>query len=63
MLGLGYSSGQGSCHVADETILQSHFDAEQAEFVALANGLDAEQWTTPSLCREWTVREVITHAV
>lgn len=62
-LGLGYSSGPGSCQVADEMILQSHFDAEQAEFVALAHALSVEQWTTPSLCEKWTIHDVITHAI
>jgi len=42
--------------------LQSHFGAEQADFVSLVRGLSDEQWTTPSLCERWTVRDVVTHA-
>jgi uncharacterized protein (TIGR03083 family) len=35
-----------------------------AERAALANdleGLDAERWSTPSLCSEWSVRDVLAH--
>src|SRR5215813_4744604 len=35
-----------------------------AERAALADDLDTltdEQWTTPSLCTEWTVRHVVAH--
>jgi uncharacterized protein (TIGR03083 family) len=35
--------------------------AEQADFVSLARSLNAEHWSTPSLCRGWTVRDVIVH--
>ena len=45
-----------------KSTLQGHFGAEQADFVALVRGLSDEQWTTPSLCERWTVRDVVTHA-
>jgi uncharacterized protein (TIGR03083 family) len=37
------------------------FDAENRAFVSLAEGLTPEQWALPSLCPEWTVRDVVLH--
>jgi uncharacterized protein (TIGR03083 family) len=37
------------------------FAEEHEAFVALARGLTPEQWTLPSLCPAWTVREVVEH--
>jgi uncharacterized protein (TIGR03083 family) len=36
--------------------------AEQAAFVSLASTLTAEQFSTPSLCKGWDVRDVVVHA-
>jgi uncharacterized protein (TIGR03083 family) len=47
--------------MVDRAALQDHFAAEQADFVALAQTLTADQWATPSLCRGWTVRDVVVH--
>jgi uncharacterized protein (TIGR03083 family) len=43
-----------------------HWDTIAAERLALADDLDGltdEQWRTPSLCGDWTVREVLGHLV
>jgi uncharacterized protein (TIGR03083 family) len=43
-----------------------HWDAIATERRALADELDGltdEQWATPSLCGDWTVREVLGHLV
>jgi uncharacterized protein (TIGR03083 family) len=36
---------------------------ERAEFAAFLQGLTAEQWTSPTLCDKWRVREVAIHTV
>ena len=45
----------------DET-LSAAFDTELSAFVELTEGLTSEQWQLPSLCSEWTVRDVVVHA-
>ena len=35
--------------------------AERLAVVALLAGLTPEEWSTPSLCGAWTVREVAAH--
>jgi uncharacterized protein (TIGR03083 family) len=35
--------------------------AERAQFVELLDGLSAEQWDAPTLCTEWSVRQVVAH--
>lgn len=37
--------------------------AERSEFVALLQDLAPQQWDAPSLCRGWTVRDVVAHTV
>jgi uncharacterized protein (TIGR03083 family) len=44
----------------DETI-SAAFDAELAAFSALTRGLTTAQWQLPSLCTDWTVRDVVVH--
>lgn len=34
---------------------------ERLSLARMVSPLSAEQWTTPSLCAEWTVREVVAH--
>jgi uncharacterized protein (TIGR03083 family) len=36
-------------------------DAQRADLADFLDTLTAEQWTTPSLCEGWTVRDVATH--
>lgn len=36
-------------------------DTERAELADLLEGLDAGQWTAPSLCEGWRVRDVAAH--
>ena len=37
------------------------FEDEQESFANLINGFTPEQWELPSLCPQWTVREVVLH--
>lgn len=37
--------------------------AERSEFVALLQDLTPQQWDAASLCRDWTVRDVVAHTV
>jgi uncharacterized protein (TIGR03083 family) len=37
--------------------------AERAALIADLEGLDDQQWEEPSLCEEWTVRDVVAHMV
>ena len=37
------------------------FDVELAAVVEVAGGMSPEQWQMPSLCTEWTVRDVFHH--
>jgi len=34
--------------------------AEQAEFAAMLRTLSPEEWSTPSLCSKWSVRDAFT---
>lgn len=36
---------------------------ERADFAAFLHSLSPGQWDAPTLCAEWTVREVVTHVV
>jgi uncharacterized protein (TIGR03083 family) len=36
---------------------------EREEFAALLEGLTPQQWTSPTLCEQWRVREVALHTV
>lgn len=45
----------------DRTSLRRHIDDEQAEFVALLRQLSEQDWSRASLCRGWSVRDVVTH--
>ena len=45
----------------DDPNLQSQYEAEHTDFVALARGLTDQQWESPSLCEQWTVRDVVIH--
>ncbi len=47
--------------MADPRELRTMIEAEQAEFTELARRLTTEQWQTPSLCRGWSVHDVVTH--
>jgi len=37
-------------------------EAEHADFVSLVRRLTLEQWSVPSLCEGWSVRDVVVHA-
>jgi uncharacterized protein (TIGR03083 family) len=37
-------------------------EAEHADFVSLVRRLTSEQWSAPSLCEAWSVRDVVVHA-
>ena len=42
-------------------VLRRMIEDEQAQFVALLRSLSPDQWKVPSLCRGWTVRDVVMH--
>lgn len=46
---------------ADRATLRRMVEDEQGEFVALLRGLTPGQWAAPSLCRRWSVRDVVIH--
>jgi len=48
--------------MAEDPNLPNQYAAEHADFVALARELTDEQWAAPSLCEQWTVRDVVIHA-
>jgi uncharacterized protein (TIGR03083 family) len=37
--------------------------AEREEFAALLEGLTPQQWESPTLCRGWRVRDVVSHVI
>src|SRR5262245_1341749 len=37
--------------------------AQGHQLAELLDGLDEAQWRTPSLCADWTVREVVGHLI
>ena len=41
--------------------LWRYIDTERAGLADMLDGLTAEQWSTPSLCKSWTVRDVAVH--
>jgi uncharacterized protein (TIGR03083 family) len=47
--------------MAGDPNLQSQYAAEHTDFVVLARELTDEQWESPSLCEQWTVRDVVIH--
>lgn len=38
-------------------------EQERGDLLALLSGLTPAQWDTPSLCKDWSVRDVATHVV
>ena len=46
----------------DAVVVRAMFTAEQAATVDLARDVAPEQWARPSLCSEWSVRDVLAHA-
>jgi uncharacterized protein (TIGR03083 family) len=47
--------------VTDNAELREMVEDEQAEFVAMLGPLTPGQWSTPSLCRGWSVKDVVIH--
>jgi uncharacterized protein (TIGR03083 family) len=47
--------------MTDAYTLRNMVEAEQAEFTALLQGLTPEQWDAQSLCRGWSVHDVVIH--
>src|SRR5215212_3125883 len=45
----------------DEHAVWRVIDEERSRLADLMEELDESAWRTPSLCREWTVREVAAH--
>lgn len=44
-----------------ETDITTETFAERARLVSLLEGLDSDQWASPSLCVGWRMREVVAH--
>lgn len=51
------------CHHAGVTTVRTLARAERAEFADLLAALTPEQWSMPSLCPGWTVRDVAAHTI
>ncbi len=47
--------------MTDAYVLREMVGAEQVEFAALLRGLTPEQWAAASLCRGWSVHDVVIH--
>ncbi len=47
--------------MTDAYALRNMVADEQADFVALLQGLTPEQWEAPSLCRAWSVHDTVIH--
>ncbi|GGD29848.1 maleylpyruvate isomerase family mycothiol-dependent enzyme [Nocardioides daphniae] len=45
----------------DSDTIWRHIDAERSSLADLLDGLTETQWSTPSLCPGWTVRDVAAH--
>ncbi len=45
----------------DKDTLWHHIDTERDAVATVLEGLDSEQWATPSLCESWTVGHVAAH--
>jgi uncharacterized protein (TIGR03083 family) len=45
----------------ERTAIWPTIHAERSALATDLIALRADQWTTPSLCSEWTVREVLAH--
>jgi len=45
----------------DSTAIWRHIDTQRSELAELLDGLTEQQWSTPSLCAGWTVRDVAAH--
>lgn len=53
-------TADNSTHLLDELIRDETF-AKRARLVGLLDELDPNQWSVPSLCAGWRVREVVAH--
>ena len=45
----------------DDDEVWTHVDAQRADLADLLDTLSSDQWTTRSLCPDWTVRDVAAH--
>ncbi|OHT87026.1 maleylpyruvate isomerase family mycothiol-dependent enzyme [Mycobacteroides saopaulense] len=45
----------------DDDVMWGHIDAGRAGVADMLSSLSPEQWSTPSLCDGWTVRDVAVH--
>lgn len=45
----------------DHDEIWRHVDQQRADLADFLDALSAEQWATPSLCEDWTVRDVAAH--
>ena len=52
--------GLGWCIMGDGNVAKM-FECEQDAFVTMVSAFTGDQWELPSLCPEWTVRDVVVH--
>lgn len=45
----------------DDAEIWTHIDAQRADLADFLDTLTPEQWATPSLCPDWSVRDVAVH--
>lgn len=57
----GHADGRTSVTTLDPEEIDAAVRAERRSVAALLGTLTAEEWGQPSLCGEWTVREVAAH--
>lgn len=53
-------TANNSTHALDE-LIRDETIAERSRLVSLIEELDPEQWSVPSLCAGWRIREVVAH--
>jgi uncharacterized protein (TIGR03083 family) len=49
--------------MTDTHDVAARVDAERAHLLHVLDGLDLEQWATPSLCAGWSVRDLVVHVL
>lgn len=57
---LNYSSRRTTVPVVDNT---KHLTAERRDLADFLEGLTSDEWSSPSLCAAWTIRDVAAHLI
>ncbi len=48
---------------APKGVVIAQLEADRAELLQLAHSLKPEDWSKPSLCKDWQIRDVIAHII